>query len=54
MAEARLRGFERMEGSVLSTNRRMLTFVQRLGFTEMASPEGPTVRMVRRDLRLAP
>ena len=51
---ARGRGFERMEGYVLATNGRMLALARRLGFTEMASSEGPTVRMVRRDLRIAP
>jgi len=48
---ARARGFERMEGYVLATNTRMLSFARRLGFAEMPSSEGPTVRMVRRDLR---
>ena len=48
---ARARGFERMEGHVLATNRRMLTLARGLGFAEMASAEGATVRMVRRDLR---
>ena len=48
---ARARGFERMEGHVLATNKRMLSLARRLGFAEMASSEGPTVRMVRRDLR---
>jgi L-amino acid N-acyltransferase YncA len=48
---ARARGFERMEGYILATNTRMLGLAKRLGFAEMASPEGPTVRMVRRDLR---
>jgi GNAT superfamily N-acetyltransferase len=47
---ARTRGFERMEGYILATNARMLGLAKRLGFAEMASPEGPTVRMVRRDL----
>jgi GNAT superfamily N-acetyltransferase len=48
---ARVRGFERMEGYILATNMRMLRLAQRLGFVNMESPEGPTVRMVRRDLR---
>lgn len=47
---ARERGFARMEGYVLATNKRMLNLAKRLGFAEMASSEGPTVRMVRRDL----
>jgi RimJ/RimL family protein N-acetyltransferase len=51
MRSARARGFERMEGYILATNPRMLGLAKRLGFAEMASPEGPTVRMVRCDLR---
>ena len=47
---ARDRGFQRMEGYVLATNTRMLGLAKRLGFTEMASDEGPTVRLVRQDL----
>lgn len=47
---AHARGFQRMEGYVLATNVRMLGLAQRLGFTEAASDEGPTVRMIRRDL----
>jgi len=53
MQRARARGFERMEGHVLATNTRMLALARRLGFAEMASSEGPTVRMVRRDLVVA-
>jgi GNAT superfamily N-acetyltransferase len=48
---ARARGFERMEVYILATNMRMLRLAKRLGFADMESPEGPTVRMVRRDLR---
>jgi GNAT superfamily N-acetyltransferase len=51
MRTARARGFERMEGYILATNVRMLGLAKRLGFAEVESPEGPTVRMVRRDLR---
>jgi len=51
MRTARARGFTRMEGYILATNTRMLGLAKRLGFAEMESPEGPTVRMVRRDLR---
>jgi hypothetical protein len=40
-----------MEGYVLASNARMLGLARRLGFAETASTEGPTVRMVRRDLR---
>ena len=47
---ARASGFRRMEGQVLSTNVGMLTLAKRLGFAELPSPEGPTVRLVRRDL----
>ena len=50
MQAARARGFERMEGYILATNARMLGLAKRLGFAEVESPEGPTVRMVRRDL----
>jgi acetyltransferase len=48
---ARDHGFTRMEGYVLATNMRMLALARRLGFAEMASSEGPTVRTVRLDLR---
>ena len=51
MRTACARGLERMEGYILATNMRMLGLAKRLGFAEMESPEGPTVRMVRRDLR---
>ncbi len=51
MRTARARGLERMEGYILATNTPMLGLAKRLGFAEMESPEGPTVRMVRRDLR---
>jgi acetyltransferase len=51
---ARERGFERMDGYVLATNVRMLALAERLDFTVMPSSEGPTVRLVRRDLRAAP
>ncbi|HXZ97677.1 MAG TPA: GNAT family N-acetyltransferase [Burkholderiales bacterium] len=47
---ARARGFKRMEGFILASNTRMLGLAKRLGFIEVASPEGPTVRMVRCDL----
>jgi L-amino acid N-acyltransferase YncA len=50
MRTARARGFKRMEGYILATNARMLNLAKSLGFTEVASPEGPTVRMVRCDL----
>jgi GNAT superfamily N-acetyltransferase len=48
---ARARGFERMEGYILATNTRMLGLAKRLGFVDVESPEGPSVRMVRCDLR---
>ena len=47
---ARASGFQRMEGHVLATNVGMLSLAKRLGFAEMGSSEGPTVRLVRRDL----
>jgi RimJ/RimL family protein N-acetyltransferase len=50
MDDARTRGFRRMEGFVLTTNTGMLALARRLGFVESASSEGPTVRLVRRDL----
>lgn len=53
MADAHRRGFLRMEGFVLTTNTGMLGLAHRLGFTESASSEGPTVRIVRRDLTAA-
>jgi len=48
---ARARGFERMDGYILATNVRMLALAKRLGFDDLPSEEGPTVRLVRRDLR---
>jgi len=51
MRTARARGFERMEGYILATNTRMLGLAKRLGFVDVESPEGPSVRMVRCDLR---
>ena len=51
---ARERRFERMEGYVLATNRRMLDLAKRLGFAETASTEGPSVRTVHLDLRTTP
>jgi len=50
MRAARARGFERMEGYILASNSRMLGLAKRLGFTEVTSPEGPTVRMMQCDL----
>lgn len=50
MANARARGFERMEGYILASNSRMLGLAKRLGFERMASPEGPGVCMVTRNL----
>jgi GNAT superfamily N-acetyltransferase len=51
MRTARARGFERMDGYILATNAPMLGLAKRLGFVPVNSPEGPTVRLVRRDLR---
>lgn len=47
---ARARGFARMEGYVLASNAAMLGLAQRLGFATLASAEGPTVSLVRREL----
>jgi len=45
---ARERGFTTMEGTVLTTNQRMLKFVRRLGFVVLVDPEDPgTLRVVR-------
>jgi GNAT superfamily N-acetyltransferase len=51
MRTARARGLERMEGYILATNAPMLGLAKRLGFVPVESPEGPAVRLVRRDLR---
>ncbi len=47
---ARARGFKRMEGYILATNAPMLGLARRLGFATVESPEGPAVRLVRRNL----
>jgi GNAT superfamily N-acetyltransferase len=54
MRAAHAHGFARMEGYILATNAAMLGLANRLGFTTLESPEGPTVRLVRRDLGVAP
>lgn len=46
-------GFNSMEGYILSSNKRMLGLARRLGFERVASPEGPTVQLVRRELAAA-
>lgn len=53
MRAARARGFERMEGYILSSNASMLGLARQLGFAQVESPEGPSVRMVRCDLSRA-
>ena len=50
MRAAQARGFARMEGYILATNAAMLGLAKRLGFVSVQSPEGPAVRLVRRDL----
>src|SRR4051794_11972154 len=50
MYAARERSFAHMEGYILAGNARMLGLAKRLGFTEVQSSEGPTVRMVRCEL----
>jgi GNAT superfamily N-acetyltransferase len=52
--EARARGFRRMEGFILASNAPMLGLARRLGFEPVKSPEGPSVRLVRRDLGTVP
>lgn len=47
---AREQGLEYIDGLVLSTNRPMLTLMTRLGFTNDADPEDPTMRRVWLDL----
>lgn len=49
--EAREQGLEYIDGLVLSSNRPMLTLMTRLGFTNDADPEDPTMRRVWLDLR---
>ena len=44
-------GFERMEGYILATNTRMLNLAKKFGFVEIPSPEGPTVRLIQKNLR---
>ena len=44
-------GFERMEGYILASNAAMLGLAKRLGFERVESPEGPTVQLVRRELK---
>ena len=51
MRTARTRGFEHMEGYILASNAPMLGLAKRLGFTRVESPEGPTVHLVRCDLK---
>ena len=48
---ARAAGFERMEGHILASNSAMLRLARQMGFAQVESPEGPSVRMVRRDLK---
>jgi len=47
---AREQGLEYIDGLVLSTNRPMLTLMTRLGFTNDADPDDPTMRRVWLDL----
>jgi len=51
MRTARERGFERMEGYILGSNAPMLGLARKLGFEAVPSPDGPAVRLLRRDLR---
>jgi len=53
MHAARARGFTHMEGYILATNAPMLGLAKRLGFVPAASPEGPTVALVRCELAAA-
>ncbi|CAG9170747.1 Peptidyl-lysine N-acetyltransferase PatZ [Cupriavidus laharis] len=46
IAMARARGYQRMEGFVLAMNTPMRRLARRLGFTDVACPDDPTVRIV--------
>ena len=50
IADARARGFARMEGYILASNTRMLGLARHLGFVVGPSPEDPSLRRVRREL----
>jgi acetyltransferase len=50
MRTARARAFRHMEGYILASNVAMLDLAKRLGFAPVASPEGPSVRLLRCDL----
>jgi RimJ/RimL family protein N-acetyltransferase len=50
IGDARARGLKRMDGYVLAANATMLGLARRLGFAVGASEEGPTVKLVQRDL----
>jgi len=50
LQEARARGLKRMEGLVLASNRRMLDFARKLGFTVHLNEQDSSVRVVRREL----
>lgn len=49
--QARLRGLNRMEGFILSTNRGMRGLARRLGFIDEPCPGDATVRMVHLDIQ---
>ncbi|HEY0296351.1 MAG TPA: GNAT family N-acetyltransferase, partial [Bordetella sp.] len=51
IAEARDQGLEYIDGLVLAANRPMLTLMTRLGFTNDADPEDPTMRRVWLNLK---
>lgn len=50
MRHAARSGLRRMEGFVLSQNRRMLDFVRALGFEVRPSVKGPAIKIVSRNL----
>lgn len=50
MQIAKARGLTDMEGYILATNVAMLGLAKRLGFAPVKSPEGPSVRLLRRRL----
>lgn len=51
IAEAFRRGLERIEGLVLADNREMLQLAQARGFSVLESDEGPTVSLMRLELK---
>ena len=47
MEAAQARGYDRMDGFILASNAAMLNLAKRLGFVDVESPEGPSVRLLQ-------